>query len=216
MEGAAPDRTQLLDPAVCTKEMTMPDNKNLDDMLRRMPEIAKAVSAFPEAVQQSAFDALMAAAGGAADMPKKTTTSQTPSRKPRLKRRKAAIENGVPKARRASGSPSAIRDLDLAPKGKTSLKEFVAEKQPKTQDDYNTVSVYYLAEVLGIPAVTLNHVFTAYKDMRWREPADLANRLSKTSLRKRFLDTSNMDDIKLTPSGRNHVRHDLPPKTKGG
>ena len=41
------------------------DNNPLDDLLTRMPEIAKAVAAFPEGVQQSAFDALIAAATGA-------------------------------------------------------------------------------------------------------------------------------------------------------
>lgn len=192
----------------------MAGNGNLDDLLKRMPEIAKAVSAFPEAVQQSAFDALMAA-GGATNTATPSTTTKTTTRKPQSRRKKASAEGETPKARRTTGSPSAIRELDLAPKGKTSLKDFVAAKRPKTQDDYNTVSVYYLAEEIGIPTVTLNHVFTAYKDMGWREPANLQNSLSLTSMRKRFLDTSNLTDIKLTPAGRNHVLHDLPTKKKG-
>ena len=51
--------------------------------------------------------------------------------------------------------------------------------------------------------------------MRWREPGNLANSLALTANRKRFLDTASLDDIKLTPAGRNHVDHDLPPKRKG-
>jgi hypothetical protein len=198
--------------------MAMADNDgNLDDLLKRMPEIAKAVSAFPEAVQQKAFDALMAAAGGAATTTA-AATSTSGSTKTTAKQKKrtstSTADGGTRKARRTSGSPSVIRDLDLAPQGKTSLKDFVAAKQPKTNHDYNVLSVYYFAEELGVPAVTLNHVFTAYKDMRWREPASLANSLALTANRKRFLDTANLDDIKLTPPGRNHVQHDLPPKKK--
>ncbi len=193
----------------------MANDQNLDDLLKRMPEIAKAVSAFPEGVQQSAFEALMAAAGGDKPAAAASTPEETQVRKTRSRRKKPSGDgDGAGRVRRASGSPSVIRDLDLTPKGKTSLKDFVAAKQPKTQHDYNSVSVYYFAEELGIAAVTLNHVFTAYKDMKWREPASLSNSLSLTAVRKRFLDTSNMDDIKLTPAGRNHVQHDLPPAKK--
>jgi hypothetical protein len=199
------------------------DNDGLDALLARMPDIAKAVSAFPEGVQQSAFDALIAEARGAgtstsasgsgsgASAARKQTTKQMPRRR---RNASGSAEDGSTRMRRTSGSPSVLRDLDLAPKGKTSLKGFAAEKQPKTQHDYNVLSVYYLAEELGIGRVTLNHVFTCYKDMRWREPASLANSLSLTSVRKRFLDTSNLDDIRLTPPGRNHVQHDLPPAKK--
>lgn len=200
------------------------DNKQqdgLEALLSRMPDIAKAVSAFPEGVQQSAFDALIAAAGAGTSSSGSSTKTET-AKEPRRRsggRKRAGGGNddaeAAKKHRRSSGSPSVIRELDLAPSGKTSLKDFVAAKQPKTQHDYNVASVYYFAEELGISAVTLNHVFTAYKDMRWREPASLANSLSLTSARKRFLDTSNLDDIRLTPAGRNHVQHDLPPKKKG-
>jgi hypothetical protein len=197
------------------KEMAMASSESLDGLLKRMPQIAKAVSAFPEAVQQSAFEALMAAAGAETPPATASTSNDTTAPKPRSRRNKPPAEGGTGRVRRTSGSPSVIRDLDLTPKGKTSLKDFVAAKQPKTQHDYNSLSVYYFAEELGIAAVTLNHIFTAYKDMKWREPASLSNSLSLTSVRKRFLDTSNMDDIKLTPAGRNHVQHDLPPKRKG-
>lgn len=191
----------------------------LNDLLKRMPEIAKAVSAFPEGVQQAAFDALITAAsgGGAAAPPASGESTAKPARQSRNRKRPAASDGdgAAKRQRRVGGSPSVIRELDLAPKGKMSLKDFVAAKQPKTQHDYNVLSVYYLVEELGVPTVTLNHVFTVYKDMRWREPSDLGNSVSLTSVRKRFLDTSNRDDIKLTPAGRNHVQYDLPAKPKG-
>jgi hypothetical protein len=196
------------------------DNVELDALLARMPEIAKAVSAFPQAVQQNAFDALIAAAGGTSTStlqsgpPAGASTSTKQTTKRRRKPSGKGEDSAMARTRRKSGSPSVLRDLDLAPNGKTSLKDFVAEKGPKTNHDYNVVSVYYLAQTLELGAVTVNHVFTCYKDMKWREPASLTNSLSLTSARKRFLDTSNLDDIKLTPAGRNHVEQDLPPKKK--
>lgn len=199
------------------------DKAGLDALLARMPDIAKAVSAFPEGVQQSAFDALIAAAGGGgATGPGARTRVEAPPKptpKRQTRRRKQNMD-GVQlekprRARRAGGSPSQVRDLDLAPKGKTSLRDFAGEKQPKTNHDYNVLSVYYLSEELGIAEVTLNHVFTCYRDMRWKEPANLANSLALTANRKRYLDTANLDSITLMPTGRTHVEHDLPPKKKG-
>jgi hypothetical protein len=186
---------------------------SLDSLLAEMPRIAEAVKAFPEAVQAQAFEALMAELKG-----QTAPSRRTESRAGKATRRRAGRPRpktpGVDetKTRRRTGGPSAVRDLDLAPKGQTSLKDFVAQKQPRTNHDRNVVSVYYLAEVLGLNGVTLEQVFTCYRDMRWREPGNLANSLALTANRKRFLDTASLDDIKLTPAGRNHVEHDLPPK----
>jgi hypothetical protein len=191
-------------------------NASFDSLLEEMPRIAEAVKVFPEALQAQAFDALMAELKGGTSPIKTNETEgrKSTQRRARKSRPKAQREDGKRTRRRAT-SPSAVRDLDLAPKGETSLKDFVAEKQPKTNHDKNVVSVYYLAEVLGLNGVTVDHVFTCYKDMRWREPGNLANSLALTANRKRYLDTASLDDIKLTPAGRNHVDHDLPPKGKG-
>lgn len=200
--------------------MASESGTNLNDLLKRMPEIAKAVSAFPEAVQQSAFDALMAAAGSTAANTGTTVSGATKTPTPGRQRRKKQVAAGSGKsngrkARRLGGSPSQVRELDLAPKGKTSLATFAAEKGPKTNHDYNVVAVYYLSEELGVPAVTLNQVFTCYRSMRWKEPANLENSLALTANRKRFFDTSSLDDIKLMPAGRTRVEHELPVKKKG-
>lgn len=193
------------------------DESSFDSLLAEMPRIAEAVKAFPEAVQAQAFEELMAELRGQIAPPQTTRTGggKSPRHHGGRSRAKAPREDAK-KTRRRTRGPSAVRDLDLAPKGKKSLKDFVAEKLPKTNHDKNVVSVYYLAEVLRLGGgITVDHVFTSYKDMRWREPGNLANSLALTAHRKRFLDTSNLDDLKLTPAGRNHVEHDLPPKKKG-
>jgi len=201
--------------------MAMADNDTTDNglskLLAEMPRIAEAVNAFSsEAVQKQAFDALVAAQQGKS--PTKETSQTTPTRrKPGRKTTRAKRDNndtGERKARRATGPPKMIRDLDLAPKGKTSLKDFVAEKQPKTQHDRNTVSVYYLSRIAEKSPVTVDHVFTCYRLMNWRPAPQFANSLALTASRKGYIDTADSQDIKVTPHGDNHVAYDLPKKKK--
>jgi hypothetical protein len=206
--------------AVKHKEMSMAENNgqdgsSLDALLAKMPRIAEAVSRFPEAVQQQAFDALMAEAGGASvgTKSREAKEPQTRANKRTASRKKTADGQ---KTSRRSGGPKQLKDLDLAPRGKVSLKDFVDEKKPKTNHDRNVVSVYYCARILEVDAVTVDHVFTCYRDMNWRLPGgnNFNNSLALTASRKRFLDTSDGDNITLTSKGTNYVEHDLPPKAK--
>ena len=187
---------------------TDPVKERLDSLLIEMPRIAEVVKAFPESVQARAFETLMAELRGEA-------APKNPARRKRAPSGRSSPEKKDKTPRRRATAPRALRDLDLAPKGKDSFKEFAKKKKPKTNNDKNVASVYYLSEVLGLDAVTVNHVFTCYKDMSWREPSNLANSLCLTASRKRYLDTASLDDIRLTPAGRNHVKHDLPPTKKG-
>jgi Acetyltransferase (GNAT) domain len=199
-----------------SKEMSMAENNggSLDALLAKMPQIAEAVSKFPETVQQQAFDALMAEAtgGSSAGGPTGTTGEQQRSSRGRASaRRKKASGNAEPaNKRRRAGGPTEVRDLDLAPKGKTSLKDFANGKQPKTQDDMNAVYVYYLLDVVKVSPVTLDHVYTCYREAKVRTPTNLRNSLALTASRKGYLDTANLEDIALTPRGRNYVEYDLP------
>lgn len=198
------------------------DNTNaLDGLLKRMPDIAKAVAAFPEGVQQSAFDALMAAAGtGVAPAPDSTpkqVEGQTPKVGGGARRHKRRVSsdgsNGKPR-RGGSSQPKLDKELDLRPKGKKSFADFVKEKNPTSNHDKNAVTVYYLATIAGINPVTRDHVFTGYREMGWKLPNNFANSLQLTATKKRYLDTRNSDDIRLLNSGLNRVEHDLPQQKK--
>jgi hypothetical protein len=192
-------------------ETVASDKGRLDALLEAMPRIAEAVKAFPEAVQAQAFEALMAEARGE-QAGSKRTAEGAPAKAATRRRTTTDNTKGAPKKRK--GGPTTVKELDLTPKGKDSLKDFIAKKKPDSQHDYNALSVYYLKKFGGVDAVAINHVFTCYKDAGWREPANLANSLALTANRRRYLDTSNLDDIQLTPAGRNHVEFDLPPKPK--
>jgi len=199
--------------------------EDLDALLTRMDAIAKAVNSFKsEAVQHEAFSALVAAFEGRRHTAKHGHTAgpdsatTTPDVEPD-KAQPAPEGNGATKARKAGkGKSSAwtfIKDLDLHPKGKQSFEGFVAEKQPASNEDKFVAVVYYLTEVLELPAVSVSHVGSAFRLMKaWREPSDVSASLRIASSRKGTLDTSNLENIKLTPTGRNFVDHELPPAPK--
>jgi hypothetical protein len=192
----------------------------LDALLSRMPEIAKAVSAFPEGVQQSAFDALIAAASGAATpapLPGQAgdgTSGGKKARSPRRKRQSGDESTSARPRRSGTSQPKLVKDLDLRPKGKKSLADFVQEKNPTSNHDKNTVTVYYLANIAGTSPVTRDQVFTAYREMGWKLPSNFANSLQLTATKKRYLDTSNADDLRLLNPGLNRVEQDLPLQQK--
>lgn len=196
----------------------MAENANsFDDLLEQMPRIAEAVKAFPEAVQPQAFEMLMAEARGeatATPAPPPAGGGRTSARRAKKARKPAASSDAKKPARRTAGKPTWLRGYDMTPKGGVSFKDFVAEKQPNTNHDRNVVAAYYLKEVRGEARVTLDHVYSCYKEQGWREPVHFANNLALTAHRKGYLDTSNMDDIDLTPRGRNRVEQELPEQKK--
>jgi hypothetical protein len=108
-----------------------------------------------------------------------------------------------------------VKDLNLRPDGKESFVDFIARKQPKSNEDKFPVVVFWLHEILGISPVNINHIGTIFRMTDgWREPADLPTAISVTASRKATLNVSDTQDIKLTPQGRNFVEYDLPPKSK--
>jgi hypothetical protein len=126
-------------------------------------------------------------------------TNEAPANKPRTKRTKA--------------SHSLIKDLDLSTKANpTSLKDFHITKQPASAMECNAVFVYYLQQIAQVPTITLDHVFTCYKEAGVRVPTALKQSLADTASRRGWIDTSSFDDIKIAVRGENFVEHDLPKK----
>ncbi len=204
-------------------------HEDLDALLSRMDAIAKAVNAFSsEAVQKEAFAAMVAAFEGKRHSAQHASAA---NERPENQRPEppgigvAEIESQtksaekVTKTKRSSKESRTewkmVKDLDLRPAGKPSFEEFAEEKKPSSNEDKYVLVVYYLTETLGLSPVTIHQVGTVFRLMKtWKEPTDLAAGLRVTASRKVTLDTSDYEDIKLTPAGRNLVDHDLPPKHK--
>jgi hypothetical protein len=193
--------------------------KEFGDLLKRMGEIAKAVNAFTsEAVQGEAFATLVSALNDQHDDggPGRATDVGNPSAPPATKVAGAAakVRNGKRENSGASKATKIDRDLDLHPSGKQSFADFIAEKQPSSNQDKFAVIVYYLEQILEHPRVSVSQIHTVFRlTSGWREPTDLEGALRVAATRKATIDTADLENITTTAQGRNFVQHDLPPKS---
>lgn len=129
----------------------------------------------------------------------------------RTKKKATGSGNAKGKAKRKVNAPlSMVKDLNLKPKGKKSLDDFVEGKKPNSIYEKCTVAAYYLKHELGLAAVSANHVFTCFKHMKWRVPADLLNSLAYTASRFGWLNTNDRENISVSTMGENLIEHDLP------
>lgn len=130
----------------------------------------------------------------------------------------AASAKPVRKTRAASKSESLtiVKDLDLSIKGNAkgvSLRDFYAKKKPSTAMERSTVFVYFLQVILGVPKITLNHIYSCYKDVGATIPA-VRKSVENAGGLKGYLDSSSYDAIKLAIPGENLVEQYLPKKDK--
>jgi len=135
-------------------------------------------------------------------------TAPAPKATKRKKRKKRKKSEGTTRKKRKR--PSILKGLNLRPKDNKSFKDFASEKLPSSQQEQCVVAIYYLKHTLNEGKITADHVHTCFKDAGWRLPANLHQRLAYVASQKGWLDTSSMDDIRLTPAGENLVVHDLP------
>lgn len=199
--------------------------ERIDDLLRRLPEIAKVVNEFKsESVQLRALDALLGGLDVPSDGHAKVGKLPVETAKPigtfdDGRTPKPGATTGASHAKAGSrgnkkeGSVSLVADLNLRPKGKKTLREFYAEKKPATNEQTFAVMVYYLDKVLGLSGINPNHIYTAFKDLDVRVPNRLRTVLSNSASRHHWIDTSDKENMKLTIHGENFVEHDLPNAT---
>lgn len=105
------------------------------------------------------------------------------------------------------------KSLNLAPSGKISALDFASDKAPTNVMQKCVVAVYYLRHTIELSEVTVSGVLTFFKTLSWPVPANLRNALAKSGT-EGWLDTSSLEDIKLTSMGENLIEHTLPQKSK--
>lgn len=150
--------------------------------------------------EPSSFDSLIDKISGATKFPS-----------PETKRKDKTAPGKVRKTKKHGGKEGyeIVKDLILtAEENKPSLKEFHSQKKPKSNYEHNAVFCYYLLKLKETKPIGINHIYTCYKEVGRRVP-NLVVSLSETS-GKGWLDTSNMNEIMVTPRGENYVEHDLP------
>lgn len=101
-----------------------------------------------------------------------------------------------------------ISSLNLRPSGKKSLEDFYTEHPAKSNFEYNLLFVYYLEKVLNEKSISINHLYTCYKGLNLKVP-NIYQSIADTRKRKGWIDSSNMNDLKVCTVGENYLEHDL-------
>ncbi|MDH4241678.1 MAG: hypothetical protein OEW48_19130, partial [Phycisphaerae bacterium] len=131
---------------------------------------------------------------------------------PQKKSRARVAKIEIKSKKKARGkSPQMVSDLDLSGSSKTpSLRDFFGLYKAKSNFDRNLIFIYYLKNKLKLDAVTIDQVFTCYRNIHsLKIPGNLEQSLIDTKLHKGWIDTSSLEDIKLNVHGINHLEHDM-------
>lgn len=115
-----------------------------------------------------------------------------------------------PRSPRKRPSYEIVKDLDLRPLGKQTLREFFLEKKPSDQQEQVTAIVYYLNRVLERSNVNANDIFSGFKEVGEPSPTDIVVIARNVETRKGWLDPADSNNIRITVAGQNFVEHDLP------
>jgi hypothetical protein len=105
---------------------------------------------------------------------------------------------------------SIVKELNLAEQGdKPSLKDFFSKYNPSNNFERNLIFVYYLQNTTKVAAITSDHIFTCYRHVGVKIPGAFKQSLWDTASQKGWIDTSSLEDIKLTTQGINYLEHDI-------
>jgi hypothetical protein len=185
------------------------------DIKTELIEIAEIVKQYPESVQSKVFDLLIENYLEEPAISEKGLSDDTkePKKKP-----PTAAETPKPKKKQSASKEthSIIKDLQLrGDKDIQSLVDFNNQKKPRSNIDFNAVAIYYLQNILGIQEITLDHVYTCYREVGRKPPARFQQSIYDTSgNRYGYIDASDINNLKVPHRGVIFVEHDLPRKTK--
>lgn len=128
---------------------------------------------------------------------------------------KQSTKKDVGPKKPAAESYSIDRNLNLrGEKDVPSFKDFFQEKQPLSTAEINAVSVYYLKQLKGMDTVTLNHVYTCYKEVG-KKPADYFKQSFRDTKNKQgYIEFDDNWNLTIPHRGVSFVEHDLPHEKK--
>lgn len=129
--------------------------------------------------------------------PSKTAKTQTKERKPSKEKKKLSY-NPIPINFRENND-------------ELSLKEFYKEKLPESNPELVTVFAYYLKKNNKIVEMEMGHIISCYHEIDKKIPKSIYDICKNTKRTQGYLDTGDEPyTFKITISGENLVRHDLP------
>jgi hypothetical protein len=108
-----------------------------------------------------------------------------------------------------------MQDLKLsAASGRPALVEFMDAKLPITNEERNLVFMYYLQHILKAKPITLDHVYTCYREAKIRAPLNIENSLRMTAEHRGWIKANQNGSMTVTPEGKQYVEKHLPKKVK--
>ncbi|MCK6630643.1 MAG: hypothetical protein L6R45_36435 [Anaerolineae bacterium] len=98
--------------------------------------------------------------------------------------------------------------------GHPALVEFMDAKLPITNEERNLVFLYYLQHILKVKPITLDHVYTCYREAKIRAPLNIENSLRLTAEHRGWIKANQNGSMSVTPEGKLYVEKQLPKKVK--
>ena len=100
-----------------------------------------------------------------------------------------------------------VRDLNLKPKNKISLIDFISQYDLTSFPEKILAIVYYLKKELEIEKVSSDCIFTGLNELKERIPPSLKQIIINTK-GKAWIDYKDYDDIDIGIHGTNYIEHD--------
>jgi RNA polymerase subunit RPABC4/transcription elongation factor Spt4 len=102
-----------------------------------------------------------------------------------------------------------VPSLNLKPKDKKSLTDFYSEHSVKTNYEHNLLFIYYMNKIIEEQNITINHIYTCYKEVKVKVPNNIYQSLVDTKNHKRWIETKDMNNLIVTTGGENYIEHDM-------
>lgn len=193
-----------------------------EEIRNELKGIAEILSLYPETLQTKVFDILVSQYLKV-DINTVETLSTTDGDKCvteeivviKEKQQPIATKQSVKKRNISKQSYQIIKDINFrSENGKPSLSEFCITKKPKSNIEFNVLAIYYLTKVMGLENITIDHVYTCYKETNRPVPISLKQSLFDTSSsRYGYIDIKD-NNFSIPTRGENLVEHELPKASK--
>ncbi|WP_342487607.1 hypothetical protein MKY83_19265 [Bacillus sp. FSL M8-0266] len=195
-----------------------------NEIKEKMIEIAEVLKLFPDSLQENVFNVFVNSLE--IDMGEKESNEleelinyETDEEFKKVQQNNDTSDTGTKqlkstvKSKRKTNNKSESyqqnKNLNLIPKGNQSFKEFYDLKKPISSKDFNIVAVYYLEKILGRNEITIEDIYTCYKQSLHKMPKRLKQSLADTSSKSGLINIqNNLYSIPLL--GENYIEHNLP------
>jgi hypothetical protein len=125
--------------------------------------------------------------------------ASAPPRKPRGSGKKVDRNSGL----------GLVPNLNFMPAGKQPVKDFIAEKDPKTDMESTLVLLFYMQRMMALTKIGPPHVMTAFKEAGKAIPVDVRQTIRNAHYKKMWLTFDDIEDLATTTQGDNFVEHEM-------